>query len=166
MNPYLIIAALVSIIAAFVAGDIEGKKNAHTADALAVETLKAQAASTLANETKAKLDAQTQLSNLISKAETDRETQQIANRADLRKRTSGPRLQFFAEAPGRGAGGDSAQGPALGTTADPAGAAVQLPRKINDDLFEFAADAESLKIDYRVLFDYVHNPKLVCELQP
>ena len=135
-------------------------------DQAVANKLKAEAAQALATETAKTLANQTRLSDLIAKTETDRETQQIANRADLRRRSAGPRLQFTAEVPRCGRGGGGTQGPASGASGDPGAAVVQLPAALSGDLWEFASDAESLAIDYGVLWRYVHNPALVCELRP
>ena len=135
-------------------------------DQAVANKLKAEAAQALASETAKTLKAQGDLADLIAKLETDRETQQIANRADLRRRSAGPRLQFTAEVARCGGSGDSAQGSAPGATGNPAGAVVQLPAALSGDLWDFASDAESLAIDYGVLYRYVHNPAMVCELQP
>jgi len=134
-------------------------------DQAVANKLKIEAAQVLATETAKTLANQTRLSDLIAKTETDRETLQIKNRADLRSRSAGPRLQFAAEAVGRGDGGGGAQSPAPGASSDPTGAVVQLPAALSGDLWDFASDAESLAIDYGVLWRYVHNPKLVCELR-
>ena len=58
-------------------------------DQAVANKLKAEAAQALATETAKTLANQTRLSDLIAKTETDRETQQIANRADLRRRSAG-----------------------------------------------------------------------------
>jgi hypothetical protein len=134
-------------------------------DQIASDNLKAQAANVLAIETEKTRESETRLSALISKMESDRETLQNANRADLRARQSGPRLQFTAQA-GRGAGGGGTQGAETRATCDAGPAVVQLPAEIDGRLRDLAADAQSLAIDYGVLHEYVHNPKLVCELVP
>ncbi len=163
------IGAVLALLAAlfFAERYIEGLgySRARAEDQAAAATLKAQAATTLATETKAKLDAQAQLSNLIAEKEIDRENKQLANRADLRTRQSGPRLQFAAEA-GCGSGRGGAAGAAPGAPSDPGATVVQLPEPLNGNLLGFAADAQSLAIDYGVLYDFLHNPKLVCELRP
>ena len=157
------IAAVFALLAALYFGEqyIEGRgyDRARAEDTSATNQLKAQQATELAIETKARLDAQTKLANLIAQKEIDRENKQAANRADLRTRQSGPRLQFTAET-------GCTQSAAPGAAADAGTTVVQLPEPLNGNLFGFAADAQSLAIDYGVLYDYVHNPKLVCELRP
>ena len=163
-----IAAVLVLLAALFFAEQyVEGRgyARARAEDMAAVNAQKAEAAATLAAETAKTLANATRLSDLIAKTETDRETLQIKNRADLRSRSAGPRLQFTAEAR-RGGGGDGTQGPATGAACDPGPAVVQLPAAIDGRLRDLAADAQSVAIDYGVLYDYVHNPKLVCELHP
>lgn len=163
------IAAVVALLAALFFGEqyIEGRgyDRARAEDMAATNKLKAEATATLAAETKKTLDATTALNQLIAQQEKDREAKQVANRADLRNRQSGPRLQFRAEA-GRGAGSGGTAAPAPGATGNAGPAVVQLPEPINGNLLGYAADAQSLAIDYGVLYDFVHNPKLTCELQP
>jgi hypothetical protein len=163
------IATVLALLAAlfFAEQYIEGRgySRARAEDTASTEALKAQAAATLAVETKAKLDAQTALSNLIATTERDRETLQTKNTADLRTHSAGPRLQFSTKA-GCGSSSGGAQSPAPGAAPDPEPTVVQLPAEIDGRLRELAADAQSVAIDYGVLFGYVHNPKLVCELQP
>jgi len=161
-------AVLALVIGMFLAEqhiEQRGADRQQLVDQAATNKLKAEAAQALATETAKTLKAQGDLSELIAKLETDRETQQIANRADLRRRSAGPRLQFTAEAAGRGAGGGGAQSPAPGAASDPGPAVVQLPAALSGNLWDFASDAESLSIDYGVLWRYVHNPALVCELR-
>jgi len=163
------IAVFAAILAALFFGEqyIErrGYDRARAEDMAATNKLKAEATATLAAETKKTLDATTALNQLIAQQEKDREAKQVANRADLRNRQSGARLQYRAEA-GRGAGSGVAQGPAAGATNDAGATVLQLPEPLNGNLLQFAADAQSLAIDYGVLYDFVHNPKLTCELQP
>lgn len=163
------IAAVLALLAAlfFAEQYIEGRgyDRAKAEDQAATNQLKAEQATTLAIETKAKLDAQAKLSHLIAQQENDREIKQLANRADLRTRSAGPRLQFSTQA-GCGRGGGGAQSPAPGAAPDPEPTVIQLPAEVDGRLRELAADAQSVAIDYGVLFGYVHNPKLVCELAP
>ena len=169
MSIFLKLAAVLALLVGlfFAEQYVEGRgySRARAEDMAAVNAQKAEAAATLAAETAKTLANATRLSDLIAKTETDRETLQIKNRADLRVRSAGPRMQFTAEAR-RGAGGGDTQSPASGAACNPNPAVIELPRQINDDLWQLAGDAQSLAIDYGVLYGYVHNPKLVCELQP
>ena len=164
------IAAVLALLAALYFGEqyIEhlGADRQAATDQIAADKLKAAAATSLAVETAKVRENETRLSDLIAKTENDRETKQIANRADLRARQSGPRLQFIAESGGRGASSGGTQSAPTGTTRDAGPTVVQLPEPINGDLLQLTADAQSLSIDYGVLYGYVHNPKLVCELMP
>ena len=143
-----------------------GRNLQRNDDQLVIDAQQMQAAAKLQAEIQRRLEAQTALSNLISQTENDREIQQLKNRADLRARQSGPRLQFTAQAARCGASGDTAASAAAGSASDPSSTTVQLPEPLNGDLLQFAADAQSLAIDYGVLYTFVHNPKLVCELRP
>ena len=162
------LAAILALLAAVALGlydvDQRGYDRARTEDIAALAIQKDEAAQVLAAETAKTIKDQGDLANLISKLETDRETLQAKNRADLRVRSAGPRLQFAAEA-GRGDGGGGTPAAAPGAAYDAGPAIVELPRQIGDDLWQLAGDAESLAIDYGVLYGYVHNPKLVCELR-
>ena len=162
-----LVAALL-LLAAVALGlydvDQRGYDRARTEDVAALAVQKVEAARVLAAEAAKTIKAQGDLANFISKLETDREKQQIANRADVRLRSAGPRLQFTAEA-GRGDGGGGTPAAAPGAARNAGPASVELPRQICDDLWQLAGDAESLAIDYRVLYGYVHDPRLVCELR-
>lgn len=97
--------------------------------------------------------------------EVDREKSQAKNIADLRARTAGPRLQFTTEG---GGCRPSSPGPATATAtaaSDQSPTVVQLPEPLNGNLLQFAADAQSLAIDYGVLYAYVNDPKMACTLQ-
>jgi hypothetical protein len=102
---------------------------------------------------------------LKTKLEKQRETLQAQNTADLRRRIDGPRLQFAAEAPRCGGGGATAQGAQTSAAGDASTTIVQLPEPLNRALLEYAADAQSLAIDYSILYTFVNNPALSCELR-
>lgn len=107
------------------------------------------------------------LAKLIKQMESERGKNQNAVADDVARRRSGPSLRYVTKDPGQC--GRSSASPETGTpgaAADTSPAIVQLPRQINDDLLGLLGEAESLKVDYSVLYRYVHNPKLVCELQP
>lgn len=163
------IAAVLALLVVLFIGEqyIEGRgyDRAEAEYQAATNQLKADAAAELAAETKIKLDAQTALANLISTTEKDREKLQTQNASDLRARSFGPRLQFSTST-GCWGGGGVTQSPAPGTASDPGSTVVQLPAEIDGRLRDLAAAAQSLSIDYSVLYGYVHNPKLVCELAP
>ena len=137
-------------------------------DSAAIEKVKTEATAKLATLTKDRLDAATELANLKTQMEKTRETLQSKNTADLRGRLVGPGLRFTTNktAAGCGRSGGSTPGPAPGAAPDAGTTVVQLPEPINGNLWQYAADAQGLAIDYGVLYSYVHNPKLVCELQP
>lgn len=165
------IVILVAIIAALVAGEryIEGIGYDRRAmeDDIAMGAQKLEATGRLATLTQEKLDAVAALATLTQQLEKSREELQTKNAADLRARRAGPSLRFVTtETVGRGCSGGGAEGEAPGTASDTSPTVVQLPKQINDDLWQYAADAESLKIDYSVLYTHLHNPKLVCELLP
>mgnify|MGYP000853448241 FL=1 len=165
------IGAVLALLAALFFGEqyIEGLGYDRRAaeDNAAMETQKGEAAAKLATLTQEKLTALAELANLKSELEKNREDLQSKNAADLRARRAGPSLRFVTnpQAAGCGRSGGGTESPAPGSAPDAGATVVQLPRQISDDLWQLAADAESLKIDYGVLYGYVHNPRLVCELR-
>lgn len=148
-------------------GDTAGYNRRAGEDTATIEKQNDEAAAKLAELTQEKLTALAALAALKSDLEKTRETLQSKNAADLRARTAGPRLQFTTQTASAGCGGGSgsATSPAPGPAADASTTVVQLPEPINGDLWQLAADAESLSIDYGVLYTFLHNPKLVCELR-
>lgn len=145
--------------------DTAGYNRRAAEDAAVMEKQKAEATAKLAELTQDKLTALAALAALKSDLEKSREVLQSKNAADLRARTAGPRLQFTTKAAGCWGGGSGTTSPAPGATADAGTTVVQLSNQINSDLWQLAADAQSLTIDFGVLYAYVHNPKLVCELR-
>jgi hypothetical protein len=163
----LTMLALVGTVLGY--GHMQFNKGDRLATARAqavVDKQKSEAAALRAQLTQERLDNATALANLKTQLESKRETLQTANTADLHRRLTGPGLRYVApQAAGCGRSGGSPESPAPGPASDQATAVVQLPRAISDDLWQLSADAESLKIDYGVLYEYMHNPKLVCELR-
>lgn len=134
-----------------------------------VDENKSRAVHLLAAEIRKNLDAETRLKTLTDKMEAARAKSQADLAAVVRVR-SAERLSFdapAAEACGRGGGSGGAQGGTGVAARDPTPTVtVALPGPIAARLWRAAGEAESLSIDYRVLFDWANNPKLVCELQP
>ncbi len=164
--PRWVMAALIATLAltnCYTGVKLSSERSAHDKLKTAVAEQKAEATQTLLRLTEERLTAQNSLNALIAKTEKNRDNLQRQNTADLAARLAGERLQFSAEC-GKSSGGPESA--ASGATSDSSATVIQLPTKINDDLRRLAADAESVTIDYRVLYEYVHNPKLVCELQP
>lgn len=166
------IGATLALLAALFFGEqyIEGLGYDRRAaeDAAVMDQQKSEAAAKLADLTQEKLTALAELANLKSELEKTRDDLQSKNAADLRARRAGPSLRFVTnpQAAGCGRGGGGTESPAPGAAPDATATVVQLPRQISDDLWQLAADAESLKIDYGVLHSYLHNPRLVCDLRP
>ena len=166
------IGAVLALLAALFFGEqyIEGRGYDRRAaeDAAVMGQQKSEAAAKLADLTQEKLTALAELANLKSELEKNREDLQSKNAADLRARRAGPGLRYVTnpQAAGCGRSGGGTESPAPGAAPDAGATVVQLPRQISDDLWQYAADAQSLAIDYEVLYSYVHNPRLVCELRP
>lgn len=173
--PYRLLGALLAVLAlgAAVLGYghkqyLKGERVATARAQATVDKQKAEATALLAQLTQERSTAATALANLTNQLEQTREKRQTANTADVNRRLIGPGLRYNApqSTAGCGRGSTSPEGPAPGATSDPATAVVQLPDALSRDLWQYAGDAQSLAIDYGVLYEYTHNPKLVCELQP
>jgi hypothetical protein len=165
------IAVVAGLLAALFFGEqyIEsrGYDRAKAEDHVVFEKIKSDARATLLEEVDKTRAAEQALNELTHQLETTREKLQAQNSADLRARRAGPRLQFAAkQGGGCGASRGGTESTAAGAPSDSGAAVVQLPQQINDDLWQLVGEAQSLAIDYRTLYDYVHNPKLVCELRP
>lgn len=132
---------------------------------LAIAAQKQEAKTKLSELTQRKLEAEIALSKLTAQMEKDREILQAKNAADLRNRLIGPGLHFNTKIAGRGGSGGGTENKADQPTGDAGTTRIELPKQINDDLWQLAADAQSLAIDYEVLYNHLHNPNLVCELR-
>jgi len=134
----------------------------------AIQAQKIVAGNKLADLNRQFINQQTALDGLRSSVEQTREQLQSQNAADLRNRLGSGRLRVpvDSETAGRWCGGGSAPAGAPGAAGDAGAASVELPEQTSDDLRQLAADAQSLAIDYRVLYDWVHNPRLACQLSP
>lgn len=107
------------------------------------------------------------LAALTKQMEKARDQSQTKNTTDIARRLDGAGLHYStAKSADTGCRSGGTKDSAPGTANDAGTADVQLPRRINDGLFKLLGAAESLKIDYGVLYTYIHNPKLVCELVP
>lgn len=168
------ILAVLALAAALVAGcqkrDAglleQGRAEQKAVDQAAADKLKADAAFTLAAETARALAAEGRTLELKQELEVARETAQTANRAAVAAHAAGQRLRFIAESPADrcGGGGGGAQAAPDLPASDPGPAYVELPAETNRRLWELAGEAESLAIDYGVLYAWAHNPKMVCTL--
>jgi len=167
--------SVVALIAALIYGWQEltghyieqGRAEQKAVDQAAVNKLKAEAAAALSLEKDKLIAATVKLGGLISALEEKRDAQQTANAADLAARLAGPKLQFrTTAASGCGRSGGSPPTATASSPSNPETTIVQLPDRINDDLQRLAGKAQSLAIDYGVLYEYVNNPKLVCFLSP
>lgn len=172
MIPYRLIAAALIVLALGLAllgyGHRQfnkGQQVQRTVDQAAADKLKAEAAATLARLTAQVRTREDLLQTIVNKAEVKREQSQAENSAALRTAVAGPRLQFVAEGCGRGSSSPGTATATSSAASDAASAVVQLPEPINRDLLQFAADAQSLAIDYGVLFAFVNDLKLVCEVR-
>lgn len=173
--PYKLLGLLLTVLAlgAAVLGYghkqyLKGERVATARGQADVDEQKSKATALLAQLTQERSIAATALANLTNQLEQTRETRQTANTADVRRHLTGPGLRYTVpqSTAGCGRGGASPESPAPGPTGDPATTLIQLPDPISGDLWQYAGDAQSLAIDYAVLYEYTHNPRLVCELQP
>jgi hypothetical protein len=168
--PYKLLAYGV-LLAALIAGYFSWSSHeqgvgADAERAIWVEKLdkqKAEAAALLLTAQDEATTARGKLKDTIEALGKQREQLQAENTASLRNYATTHRLQYTTTGSGQGCG--NAKGRAAGSTSDTSTTIVQLPEKINGNLFRLAGDADSLKIDYGILYNYVNNPKLVCELR-
>ncbi len=178
MNSLALIFIKIAVVTALLGGVLFGvhKVEQHVEnigydrrageDKSAMDEQKAKASAELAALTKEKLEAATQLANLKTQLENQREIQQTQVRSAVQQHIANDRLHFTTnKAAGCGSSGPGTGSPAPGPASDTSTTVVQLPGQINDDLWKLAGDAESLKVDYGVLYAYTHNPKMVCELR-
>lgn len=175
MSPVYKLLGVGAILAALVAGflsyrDSERAFGAQTErnkweSKLLVQKRDAQ--KLLATEQEALADAKNKLAATIKSLETQRETFQAKNADDLRQYAANYRLRYRTQAGdgGGGGGGVVTKVTATGTTIDASATFVQLPEALNGRLFGIVGDAQSLLIDYRILYAYVNNPKLICEIR-
>lgn len=143
----------------------QGRAEQMQVDQAAVDKLKSEALAELNAEKDKLAAATTKLNGLIATLEVKRNAQQTTVNSDLAARLAGPRLQFTPKDGGCRRGGDSPQGPAPSPASDPATATIQLPEPLNGNLLRYAADAQSLKVDYGILYEFINDPNLVCTLQ-
>lgn len=144
----------------------QGRTEQRAVDQKAQDKIKADAAFELAAQTALTNAAEDRTLALKQELEAARETAQTANRAAVAARAAGQRLRFVAEAPSDrcGGGGGGAQTAPDIAASDPGPAYVELPEPINRNLWGYAGDAESLAIDYGVLYRWANNPAMVCTL--
>lgn len=171
---WLKIIAALALVAALVAGcqhrDAglveQGRAQQKAVDQAAQDKIKTAAAFELAAQTALTSAAEDRTLALKQELEVARETAQTANRAAVAARAAGQRLRFVAETPTDrcGGGGGGAQAAPDLATSDAGPAYVELPEPINRDLWGYAGDAESLAIDYGVLYRWANNPAMVCTL--
>lgn len=169
------IAGLLGLCAALVAGFFSyrdsqrefGALQERSVTALLLKVQKADAAKLLETEKIKLVEADKLLATSIRKLGEQRAKLQDDNRANLRKFAAGYRLQYATqEGDGGGwGGGVSTAAGKTGTAIHATPAFIQLPDTLNSNLLKYAADAESLAIDYKVLYAYVNNPKLVCGIR-
>jgi hypothetical protein len=167
----IVAGVLLAAAAAFTFGwgehrHLQGVQEATDRYELALGKQKAEAAGKLAKLSTDLVLAQASLREFTHSLEKSREDLQRKNDSDLRARRAGPKLQFVAEGPGCGRGGGGPEGTEGAAPGDAAATVIQLPDLLNGDLLQFAANAQSLAIDYGTLYEYVNNPRIVCELRP
>jgi septal ring factor EnvC (AmiA/AmiB activator) len=144
----------------------QGRAQQKAVDQAAVQKLKDEATATLSAEKDKIIAGAAKLGTLIATLEEKRDAQQTAVAADLAARLAGPKLQFTTtKASGCGRSSPPPETATASAPSDPAPAAIQLPEPLNGNLFRYAADAQSLKVDYGILYEFVNDPNLVCALQ-
>ena len=131
-------------------------------DQIAINKIKADAAMALEAETALVRAAEDHTEALKRSLEVAREKAQSANRDAVAARAAGQRLRFASETSGCRVGSDSAKAAPDSPASDAGTAYVELPEPVNRRLWELAGKAESLAIDYRVLYEWANTPGMVC----
>lgn len=145
----------------------QGQDTQRTIDQKEQDKIIADAAFELAAQTALTNAADDRTLTLKYELEATREKVQSANRAAVSARISSERLRFIAEKPSTDQCGQSSGGTKTETDSasiDAAPTYIELPRRINEDLWELQGKAESLKLDYNLLYQYVHTPGMVCTI--
>ena len=141
-----------------------GRQEQKEVDQAATDKIKAEARAALAAETAKVQKANDLLKTLVTQTEVDRDKAQQSN-ADNARALADVRLRFRAPAGGCGPSGGGSQGGTGTSPQDSKATYVELPEPISRNIRKLIEDADSLLIDYGVLYTYVSNPKLVCELR-
>lgn len=167
MNPTLILAAILAVIATFGIGFSSGR-HAGIVDQKAVDQVQFDKINRDTAEQKTQANAlyrKKQDDNLALMLERDQlktrlEKQHATNQANtaaLRDKYTGLGLHFTAEAPRLGNGSRCAPSPGADPASNEPAAVVQLPGEIAENLRRLAFDADSLADDYRKCYGYVEQ---------
>jgi hypothetical protein len=157
MNPYLIIFALCAVIGAFVAGERAGESHAHAADLVSTETLKAQAATTLAAETDKTRKAEQALQDLtntqnLKDADHEKLVSDIAGRLRAAADSAGRLRDPNAATVGCWPSGRGAAGAVAGAASDRPGDASEadgvLSVQLTELLQQLTASADTINDAY------------------
>lgn len=163
MNPYLIIGALIALMAVGAAGLAEGRHiglveqsqtDQKQFDAInaGLTAQKAQAAKLLADTNSENMAILKQRTDLQTQLEKAHVAAQIATDS-LRTQLAGSSLRFASpESTGSGASGGSAKATGQSADSPAATAVIQLPDKITSDLRQLAYDADALKDSYTACY--------------
>lgn len=171
LNPWVILAVVLAIVGAggggFASGHHFGTAAQKVADQSEFDRINKQIA-----ERKAVADAMYRNAQAViiqqavdmAQADNQREKERQSNVKtinDLRSRYAAVGLRFST---GQASGLGGCRLGADGQSADPAGnygtAEIQLPDQIERRLRDIAYDADALKVDYTILYNWAHDPNL------
>lgn len=167
LNPWLILGFVLALAAAGIGGEIHGHKWGVDQQAKAdqaqfdrvnadIASNKAQAAALL-NEANAKviqtlterdaLKTRLEAQNAVNRKQTD----------DLASQLRGMQLRFAAQDSGSGASGDGAASTVADAANHDAPATCVLSEEASRSIEEIVLDADRLRDDYRLLYDWAHS---------
>lgn len=169
MNPYLIIAALVALAAAGAGGFYEGRvtginsqkvadQGQFDATNAALTKQKADAAVILAQANADNLALMQARDTLKTNLEKAHAAAQIATDA-VRTQLAGSSLRFAVPSAGRGEGGAGAQSPGSDPAGNASPAYCVVSAETDAALKAIAYDADTLRDDYTLLYNWAHSLK-------
>ncbi len=166
MNPYLIIGLMVAGLSLATGGYVLGNKNGRNAQAVLQQAEFDRVNATLTENKRVASNALLEAQADIIKLQSDRDAfktklgeQYAKNRADtdaIRDSLFNSRLQFNAEITGCGAGSGSPLSTSGNTASDNASATCELPATITANLRQLTLDADRLRDDYWLLYNFNH----------
>ncbi len=169
MNPYLIIGLMVAGLSLVTGGYALGNKNGRNAQAVLQQAEFDRVNATLTENKRVAANALLQAQADIIKLQSDRDTfktklgeQYAKNRADtdaIRDRLLNSRLQFDSEITGCWAGSGSTLSTSGNTAGNNASARCELPATITENLQQLTLDADRLRDDYWLLYNFNHSER-------
>lgn len=165
-NPWVILAAVLAFLgfgaASYAYGDHHGVLTQKVADKGAIDKVnkdltdqKTQAAAILKKSNDDLQVARDERDAMTKKLENEHVANQAATTA-LRDKYAGLGLRFVAKAPGCGSSSTNTVPQADEPAGNTSTAVIQLPDSLAGELRQSAAACDSLKDDYKLLYDWAH----------